>query len=94
VSPVAYLFRWFDKQVVFSGRIPAAIDRATLPEFWHDLAEPQGNAREYMNSLRILSDLRPDLYLPAIPRNSPSANLYGDMWNELIGTNRQAAARR
>ena len=92
-APVAYLLRWGEKKVLISGTVPAAVDEDVFNELFQELAQSRSNATGYMSSLRKLSNLRPGLWLPAVPVNGQNANLYDNAWQELLDANFRAVQR-
>jgi glyoxylase-like metal-dependent hydrolase (beta-lactamase superfamily II) len=85
VAPVAYELRRAGKTVLVSGRIPVKL---SLPEAERLVSEVTGPG-EYRKSLDRLAEVRPDLWLPAVPVYGQNANLYDDDWMKVIEQNRQ-----
>jgi glyoxylase-like metal-dependent hydrolase (beta-lactamase superfamily II) len=94
LAPVAYEVRWAGKTVLFSGRIPVRLGETTAPQLLSDLAGPGGRADQYVSALDRLGQLRPALWLPAVPVHGQNANLYDDDWQKVLDANRQAVAFR
>lgn len=88
VGAVAYLVRWAGKTVLVSGSIPVKPTPATVQDLAADMAHGRGDGTTYCASLQRLGQLRPDLWLPAIPGNSQNANLYDDQWKDILAQNR------
>jgi glyoxylase-like metal-dependent hydrolase (beta-lactamase superfamily II) len=87
LAPAAYVVSWAEKKVLFSGRIPAAIDHESLEELRIEFEGTIRKALAYEDSLRRLSDVNPDLWLAAVPYNGQNANLYDRAWSNLIQMN-------
>src|SRR5579883_232343 len=87
IGPVAYLLRWAGKVVLFSGRIPIKLSNETAAHFDLDFSEGRGNVANYLVSLRQLSKMKPDLWLPAFPADGQNANLYDNEWREILAEN-------
>jgi len=92
-APVAYDFRWTEKNVLVSGRIPVKPSEPSLGELQADMARADGDVAEYLSSLRALARLRPDLWLPAVPVHGQNANLYDHDWESVLDVNRRALTR-
>jgi len=90
-SPIAYLVDLCDKNVLFSGTIPAGIDPNSPDELLARLAKSRQNAQAYHAALVRLATVRPDLWLPAVPYHSRNANLYGNEWVEILEKYERAA---
>jgi glyoxylase-like metal-dependent hydrolase (beta-lactamase superfamily II) len=86
---VAYQVRLADKTVLFSGRIPLKLNQSVAEEFLRYVAEEPGNSHDYFLSLDQLGELKPDLWLPAIPTDGQNANLYDREWQDIILSNRR-----
>ncbi len=87
VTPVAYLLPWAKKAVLLTGRIPIKLNHETGETLALDMATKRGNASEYYDSLRRLSEIKPDLWLPASPADGQNANLYDNAWQHLLREN-------
>jgi hypothetical protein len=87
--PVAYRARWAGKTVLASGRIPLKTSQATMPAMIHAIAGPDGNVPGYLQSLATLSQVHPDLWLPALPVHGQNANLYDQDWLKVLGQNQR-----
>ena len=86
-GPQGYAFRWQDKLVLVSGRIPIKVTDDTVIELLGALRGPTGNVAEYVKGLRELKQLDPALWLPAVPVHGQNANLYGDEWSQTLDNN-------
>jgi glyoxylase-like metal-dependent hydrolase (beta-lactamase superfamily II) len=89
LAPVAYKLRWHDKTVLLSGRIPTKMTQQGWKELVRSLSEAGGDPLEYLQALRRLADVKPDIWLPAAPMDGQNANLYGQEWEEVIARNAQ-----
>ena len=88
LAPTGYLLPWAaGKTVLFSGRIPASSNLESRQELLLDLAGSTISARAYIDSLRQLSDVNPDLWLPAAPSDGQNAILYDRTWRDLLQLN-------
>lgn len=87
LAPIAFEVTWTDKTVLFSGRVPIKINHETWPRLEVELSKSKEATLEYVISVDKLGDLRPDLWLPAVPADGQNANLYGDEWQDLITDN-------
>jgi glyoxylase-like metal-dependent hydrolase (beta-lactamase superfamily II) len=88
LGPVAYQGTWAGKTVLFSGRMLSRVTQPALAGLVNDLSAAGGNARDYLDSLVELGDLKPDLWLPAVPTDGQNANLYDSDWRGIIAANR------
>lgn len=91
VAPVAYLVKWKDKDVLFSGNIPAGIDRNLPTELMLEFANARPTAIAYNAALVRLGKVHPDLWLSTAPYHGRNANIYGMEWADLLEKNRRAA---
>lgn len=87
VRPAAYLVDLGGKAALFSGRIPIKPNAATAAALRDDLGAAPGLDSAYRAALNDLSELHPDLWLPAVPAEDQDANLTGDDWADLIAAN-------
>ena len=90
LAPLAYLFRWSNKSVLISGRIPVKLTKNTLPQLLREMTI-SGTSKAYMMSLQRLEQLKPELWLPALPVYGQNANLYDDDWPKVLAQNRRLA---
>lgn len=81
VSPVAYLVRWHNKNILLSGRFLDVVDNRPVGGFSVPGGAFSQNASSMIASLRKLAGVQPDLWLPSIPKDGQNANLYGNAWN-------------
>src|SRR5439155_23195063 len=89
VAPIAYEMPWTDKTVLFSGRIPLKLNQPALEGLLTDFKEGRGDRSDYSASLKELADVKPDVWLPAVPADGQNANLYDGDWKDVIGSNRK-----
>lgn len=87
----AYLLPWAGKTVLFTGKIPLALDQRTAKELFLDLTRSRTATMDYLLSINRLEDLNPAIWLPAVPANGQNANLYAREWKEMIARNYQTA---
>lgn len=92
-ASVAYVLRWTDRTVLFSGRIPAGTGYESQEELLSELRQSRENSLAYQAALRQLIRVHPTLWLPAAPSNDQNANLYGSSWKETLEQNYRAAQR-
>lgn len=90
LAPIAYVVRWGEKTVLFSGRIPMGLDQTSRDELLSDLTASKENPIAFLAAIRKLSGLRPDLWLPAAPLNGQNANLYDSAWKDVLEQNSRA----
>jgi glyoxylase-like metal-dependent hydrolase (beta-lactamase superfamily II) len=88
-APVAYEVQWAGRTILVSGRIPVKLDWPTGQQLLSDLTGPNGKVDDYWKSLRRLADVKPNLWLPAVPLHGQNANLYDDDWEKVLAQNRQ-----
>jgi glyoxylase-like metal-dependent hydrolase (beta-lactamase superfamily II) len=89
VAPAAYLVTWDDRKVLVSGRIPAGVDEQSREELLAELAKSK-SSQDYLASLQQLGDIRPHLWLPAVPANGQNANIYDGTWHDVLEQNYMA----
>jgi len=83
----AYLVKWLDKQVLFTGRVPLKLSRASEEAFYQAMSTKQVSPNRYRQDLDSLSRLGPDIWLPLVPTNGQNANLYQGDWHEILKLN-------
>jgi glyoxylase-like metal-dependent hydrolase (beta-lactamase superfamily II) len=88
-SAVAYQLNWQGKTVLISGRIPVKLRQQSADWLAPQLNAAKGNVEKYRSALDRLSQVKPDLWLPAVPVHGQNANLYGDEWETVLRQNRQ-----
>jgi hypothetical protein len=93
IAPVAYRLRWAAKTVLVSGHIPVKPSAPSMERLKRELSGSQAKATEYLQSLTRLAEMRPDLWLPAVPVFGQNANLYDREWDQILQQNRQAVVR-
>jgi glyoxylase-like metal-dependent hydrolase (beta-lactamase superfamily II) len=86
-APVAYQIRHAGKTVLLPGRIPTKIDETTAQELLREVSGPAG--AEYLTSLDRLGQVKPDLWLPAVPVHGQNANVYDQEWARVLTQNRR-----
>ena len=90
-APVAYLLTLEGKRVLVSGRIPVLFDAESLSALGADLGASRDNAVEYLLGVQRLEEIKPDVWLPAVPSDGQNANLYDTDWAYIIANNYRAA---
>ena len=104
---IAYSFQRGPKQVLVTPKVPRNItfewtNRQTgkktisglqpqLDDLINELGASQAASESYREMLQKLSDLSPDIWLPALPLTGQIANLYDDDWQTMIKENRRRA---
>ncbi len=91
IAPVAYVVRWAGRSILFSGRIPTTIDLQTREELLAELSKSRQTAIDYVESLRQLAGLQPDLWLPAVPFDAQNASLFDSVWKTVLEKNYRVA---
>jgi glyoxylase-like metal-dependent hydrolase (beta-lactamase superfamily II) len=88
-APVAYHLKLAGKNVLVSGRIPIKHETQVTIDLLRDVAGNADRRDAYLNSLRELRAITPDLWLPAVPVHGQNANLYDQEWAEVLAQNAQ-----
>jgi glyoxylase-like metal-dependent hydrolase (beta-lactamase superfamily II) len=88
-APVAYHLKWAGKSVLVSGRIPVKYEAQVTAQLMREVAGDAARRDAYLNSLRELRTVTPDLWLPAVPVHGQNANLYDQEWDEVLAQNAQ-----
>jgi glyoxylase-like metal-dependent hydrolase (beta-lactamase superfamily II) len=91
VAVAAYLLPWAGKTVLFTGKIPLALDHGAMQELFLDLARSRTTTMDYLLSVNRLENLNPAVWLPAVPGDGQNANLYAREWKELIASHYRTA---
>ncbi len=91
LAPIAYELAWAGKTVLVSGQIPILFDHYAVQSLSNDLSVSRENVAEYLLSLSVLAEKRPDLWLPSVPSDGQNANVYDDGWKSIIEKNFRAA---
>jgi glyoxylase-like metal-dependent hydrolase (beta-lactamase superfamily II) len=86
-AALAYHFRWEETTVFVSGRIPIKLSFESIQHLLRDVGGPTGSRADYLNSLKQLLPLQPDLWLPLTPVQSQNANVYDRDWQEIVARN-------
>jgi glyoxylase-like metal-dependent hydrolase (beta-lactamase superfamily II) len=89
LGPIAYSITWKEKSVLVSGKFPIFVTDASASELANDLRAPTGSGGDYLNSLKQLRAISPDLWLPSVVIYGQNANLYDHQWTNMIDQNRQ-----
>jgi len=86
----AYSFQQHEHDVLVSGTVPSTLGFYSIEQLDKFIRGRRPSYQDFARSLSSLSDLRPNLWLPAYPTNGQNANLYDDQWNDyLIGNLRR-----
>ncbi|MHB1426713.1 MAG: MBL fold metallo-hydrolase [Gemmataceae bacterium] len=88
-SAVAYQMKWEGKTVLVSGRMPLVLTRETAEWLRNQFTEVGANMEKYRRSLDRLAQVKPDLWLTAVPVHGQNANLYDDAWEFVVKQNQQ-----
>ena len=92
-APMAYQLRWAGKTVLISGRIPVKLNTESVQYLLREVAGPEGNASHFQDSLDVLKEVMPDLWLPAISVHGQNANVYDREWADVLDQNGQMFSR-
>ena len=92
-SPVAYQIQWADKTILFSGRIPIQAKAEIELELFAEISKSREATIDYMIAVNQLSDLKPDLWLPAVAADGQNANVYDGEWHDIIAYNYRVGYR-
>jgi hypothetical protein len=69
------------------GRLPIKVTVESIEQLMRDVGGPTGSRSDYLNSLKSLQPLQPDLWLPSTPVQAQNANLYDREWQDIIARN-------
>jgi hypothetical protein len=86
-APAAYELTWSGKNVLFAGKIPAAVTQETGQALIRDLTGSSGDIDGYLASLGELRGRMPNLWLPAISTHDQNTNLYQGDWTNVLDDN-------
>jgi hypothetical protein len=89
LAPLAYEVRWAGKRVLFSGCIPVKLSNPTVEQLLREVLVSQDGIAGYVRSLDRLAEVKPDLWLPAVPVHGQNANLYDQEWAKVLDENRR-----
>jgi hypothetical protein len=89
LAPVAYQLRWADKTVLVSGRLPVKGSVPALEELVRRVTGTgsPSSIDDLRQSLERLAEVRPAVWLPAVPVHGQNANLYDRDWDKILETN-------
>jgi glyoxylase-like metal-dependent hydrolase (beta-lactamase superfamily II) len=87
LAPIAYQLSWADRTVLFSGQIPIRVKPETWAALRSKLSKSNAATLDYLSSVDQLGELKPDVWLPAVPTDGQNANLYDNEWEEIIAEN-------
>jgi hypothetical protein len=87
----AYLLPWAGKTVLFTAKVPLALDPVALEELFLDLSQSRTTTMDYLLSINRLEDVNPAVWLPAVPADGQNANLYAREWKFMIAKNYRTA---
>ena len=88
VAPTAYLLRWGQKSVLFTGRVPTPPFQPAWEDALRDRHQGRVKPTDYQAALQRLHGLTVDLWLPAFPYCGQDANLFNGKWSEILSQNR------
>ncbi len=91
LATVAYQLEWAGKRVLFPGQIPSKLTPLSVASFAPEIASSPSDSQDYLESLEAIRGIRPDLWLPATPKDGQNANLYDNEWVRTIDENRDIA---
>lgn len=87
---VAYILQWSGKTILISSTIPTGGNRRIIGELF-SRSEISGLTRsDFLNALRRLLQIKPDLWLPSVSLNGQNANLYDEEWKSVLGKDYEA----
>jgi glyoxylase-like metal-dependent hydrolase (beta-lactamase superfamily II) len=87
-AALAYEVHWAGKTVLVSGRIPVKPGLPESEQLMHEVNGSDGGAARYVQSLARLGQIKPDLWLTALPVHGQNANIYDREWEEVLERNR------
>lgn len=88
-TEAAYQLNWHGKKILVSGRIPVKLTNATVASLMTRLSGTEGSRTKYRTALERLAEVKPDLWLTAVPVHGQNANLYDDEWENIVRQNQQ-----
>jgi len=86
-APIAYRVEWAGKTVLFTDRVPAQAKDETQAELFSEVSQSREATMDYLVSINRVSDLKPDLWLPAVAVDCQNANLYDSDWYDVMSSN-------
>ncbi len=92
VAPIAYQIRWAGNTVLISGQTPIVIDAQSRAALQAELTQSESGATDYINSLRKLAQIQPDLWLPFLPVDAQNATMTEATWKTMLDKNFRAAS--
>lgn len=92
VAPTAYLIRWAGNSVLISSQMPIVIDAESRAALQRELTQSESGATDYINSLRKLAMIQPDLWLPYLPVDAQNATMTEATWKTMLEKNFRAAS--
>jgi glyoxylase-like metal-dependent hydrolase (beta-lactamase superfamily II) len=82
---MAYLLQLSGRTILISSTIPTGGNRQMAGELISRSGDSGLTPSDFVNVLRRLHQLDPDLWLPAVALNGQNANLYDDEWKSVLG---------
>ena len=82
---MAYLLQLSGKTILISSTIPTGGNRKLVGELISRSGDSGLTPSDFVNVLRRLHQLDPDLWLPAVSLNGQNANLYDEEWKSVLG---------
>ena len=86
-GPVAYLFKLEGKKVLAPGRFPLKMTDRSVRRLFSEWKAPGGDPKGFGQSLELLRNVAPDVWLPLEPLFGQNANLYDDDWQKSVTNN-------
>ena len=82
---IAYVMESSGKTILISSTIPTGGNRTMVGELISRSGESSLTPSDFVNVLRQLLQIGPDLWLPAVTVNGQNANLYDEEWKSVLG---------
>tara|TARA_R110002073_G_scaffold65408_23_gene163444 strand:- start:3463 stop:5217 length:1755 start_codon:yes stop_codon:yes gene_type:complete len=73
-----------------NGRTKRSFVEPQTSELKQELTASSQRVKDYLDSLQKLSEFRPDIWLPTLPRTGQNANVYDQQWSLTLDANRDA----
>ncbi len=82
---IAYVMRSSGKTILISSTIPTGGNPTMAGELISRSEKSSLTPSDFVNVLRRLLQIQPNLWLPAVPLNGQNANLYDEQWKSVLG---------
>ena len=82
---MAYLLQLSGKTILISSTIPTGGNRQMVGELISRSGNSGLSPSDFVNVLRRLHQVDPDLWLPAVSLNGQNSNLYDEEWKSVLG---------